>query len=97
MTLLDQVQSLVEANYINEPFPWYFVFNIFFLDVAWFKQSESITKSAKYWIHRRKDCHLLTIFDVMAEDCGSYSCVAFNNSSELWHSIELTVKGRREN
>ena len=67
------------------------------IDVAWFKQSEPIPKSAKYWIHRRKDCHLLTIFDVMAEDCGSYSCVAFNKSSELWHSIELTVKGRREN
>ena len=64
--------------------------------MAWFKKSELISKSAKYWIHRKKESHFLTIFDMLKEDCGSYSCVAFNKSAELWHSIELTVKGRRK-
>merc|ERR1719150_103990 len=60
------------------------------IDVAWFKKSELISKSAKYWIHRKKESHFLTIFDLLKEDCGSYSCVAFNKSAELWHSIALT-------
>lgn len=61
--------------------------------MAWFKKSEPIIISSKYWIYRKKDCHFLTIFDIKREDCGNYRLAAFNKTGEIWHSIELTVKG----
>ena len=63
--------------------------------MAWFKKSEPIIVSSKYWIYRKKDSHFLTIFDIKKEDCGNYRMVAFNNSGEIWHGLELTVKGEK--
>ena len=62
-------------------------------DVAWFRDSEPIIISSKYWIYRKKESHFLTIFDIKREDCGNYRMVAFNKSGEIWHAVQLSVRG----
>ena len=69
----------------------------FISDIAWFKKSKPIEKDRfKYWSYRRKNHFFLTIFDVKNEDCGNYSMAAFNKTGEIWHSLEMTVKGKMQ-
>lgn len=62
-------------------------------DVVWLHNNKEIKPSKDFQYSNEANIHKLVIAEIFPEDCGTYTCEAFNDAGESFSSCTLNVLG----
>jgi hypothetical protein len=62
-------------------------------DVIWLHNNKEIKPSKDFQYISEANIHKLIIAEIFPEDCGTYTCEAFNDAGESFSSCTLNVLG----
>lgn len=63
-------------------------------DVVWLHNNKEIKPSKDFQYTSEANIHKLIIAEIFPEDCGTYTCEAFNDAGESFSSCTLNVLGK---
>ena len=63
-------------------------------DVIWLHNNKEIKPSKDFQYSNEANIHKLTIAEIFPEDCGTYTCEAFNDQGGSFSSCTLNVLGK---
>ena len=63
-------------------------------DVVWLHNNKEIKPSKDFLYTNEANIYKLQIAEIFPEDCGTYTCEAFNDAGESFSSCTLNVLGK---